>query len=365
VRDDREDTGGTLADFMGFLWRHRVLIVGMVGIVTAITIVYVLVVPVEYTARATVIPQKHQTGGMFSLALAYLGGGGGSPIDISGLTGESALQEAILHSRRLADLMNEQFDLAGRYKASTRESRLRQWHSRLETASNRQGLLVVKYRDRDPEFASKVVSSLLEELDRFNREARTTTSRRVSEFLEQRVVEAEARLNAMEDSLAAYQAAHKTLALDPSAESVVALGGDLLVRRIQLITEARMLRETLGKGAPALRAKESEIDALDQELGRLPALNSDLSKLLRSRTVYQRTHAYLFAQLEESRIEEARDTPTIDILDAPVPPTEKSWPQRTWTVLIVFAASCLLALLLAKAEDAAQEVRRRLETAGA
>jgi uncharacterized protein involved in exopolysaccharide biosynthesis len=126
-----------------------------------------------------------------------------------------------------------------------------------------------------------------------------------------------------------------------------------------------MLRQTLGGGAPALTAKEMEIQALDEELARLPELNSELSKLMRSRRVYERTYTFLYAQLEESRIEEARDTPTIDILDPPVPPQEKSWPQRTWTVLLVFGVTCLLSLFLAKGMDSWREVRRRLETDGA
>ena len=79
------------------------------------------------------------------------------------------------------------------------------------------------------------------------------------------------------------------------------------------------------------------------------------------RRVYSRTHSYLAAQLEETRIEEARDTPTVEILDLPIVPQEKSWPQRTWTVLTVFFMTGILSLLLAKGLDSAREVRRRLE----
>lgn len=364
MRDDRGDRGATLADLLGFLWRHRILIAAVVGGVTLVTVITVLAVPVEYTARATIMPQKGQAGGLFSAAMAYLGGGSLS-LDLGSFAGESVIQETVIRSRHLADIMNAELDLEKRYKTSTRESRLRRWFSRLGTKSNREGLLVVSYRDRDPEFAAKVVSELLRQLDTFNRETRTTAGRRVREFLETRVVESEARLDSIEDSLAAYQAEHKTLVLDPSVESSVNLGAELLVRRIRLVTEIQMLRRTLGRGAPALTEKEIEIEALDRELARLPELNSDLSRLMRSRKVNERTHAFLYAQLEEARIEEARDTPTIDVLDPPVVPQEKSWPQRTYTVLIAFAVAFALSLLLAKGLDAWRELRSRLESAGA
>ena len=64
--------GGTLADFMAFLWRHRVLIVGLTGILTLATIIYVLVIPVEYTAKATLLPHESSRSGLFSAALAYM-----------------------------------------------------------------------------------------------------------------------------------------------------------------------------------------------------------------------------------------------------------------------------------------------------
>jgi uncharacterized protein involved in exopolysaccharide biosynthesis len=349
-----------LADFLAFLWRHRVLIVGLVGTTTLIAIVYVLAVPVEYTAKATLLPQEATTPGLFSAALAYLGGEA-APLGLGKLSPEVVIQESILRSRQFADTMNEDLNLEERYGTASRESRLRRWFGLMKTKTNRQGLLTVSYRDRDPEFAAKVVTRLLAHLDRFNRETRTTSSRRVREFLEKRVVEAESRLRAVEDSLARYQAENQTLALDPRVEAVSALGADLLTRRLQAVTEAQVMRQTLGPRAPALTAKEMEIEALDRELARLPELASDLSKLLRSRRVLERTHTFLFAQLEETRVEEARDTPTIDILDPPVVPQEKSWPQRTYTVLLVFGVSAVLALVLGKLLDAVREVFRTLE----
>lgn len=352
------EVGGTLADFLTFLWRHRLLIVGVAGISTLVTIIYVMVVPVEYKAKASLLPQESSSPGLFSAAMSLMGGNL-SGIDLPFQSSEGAIQESVLRSRRLADLMNEDFDLDGRYKSEHRESRLRRWFNKLGVESNTQGLLTVSFQDKDPEFATKVVTRLLEHLDHFNRELRSTTGRRVRVFLEQRLVETEKQLRQVEDSLAAFQTENRTLALSPGVDEVVQAGAEILVRRIQLEIEVKMMRETLGATAPALRAKEMEVKALDRQLARLPALNTKMSRFLRSLGVHQRTYTFLSVQLEESRLEEARDTPTIQILDPPTIPEEKSWPQRTYTVLAVFLGSTIFSLVLSVVLDAAREARRK------
>ena len=197
-------------------------------------------------------------------------------------------------------------------------------------------------------------------MDRLNREIRTTSSRRVRVFLEERVIQAEERLSEAEDSLATFQAENQTLAVSSGKDEVISTGAGLLMARFQLVTEAEMLRSTLGSQAPALKGKEMEIRAVDKELSRLPRLNSDLAKLMRSRRVLENTYTFLSSHLEETRIEEARDTPTVDVLDPPLVPEEKSWPQRTWTVLGVFISVGVFSLVLAKGLDSIREAREHI-----
>jgi uncharacterized protein involved in exopolysaccharide biosynthesis len=268
------------------------------------------------------------------------------------------LQEGILRSERLADEIAKEFDLGERYETRNREERLRAWYANLSTDSNQQGLLTVGVRDKDPEFAARMVDRLIQLLDRFNREVRTTSSRRTRIFVEERLEETRERLAEIEDTLVAYQAEHQSLAMSPTTEAVVQAGAEILSRRLQLEMETQMLRASLSADAPAVRTKRAEIEALDRELARLPALSSDMARILRRLGVQERTYGFLFAQLEEARIEEARDTPTVDVLDPPVVPSEKSWPKRTSTVVLVLIGSGLVSLILAKVFDGVGQLRR-------
>ncbi len=101
--DSRRDLEtGSLASFLDFLWRHRFLIVGLTGIATLIAVVTVLVVPVQYTARAVVLPQEGQSTSLLATAASVLGTSL-PDLPISGLGalgGGGGMELAVLRSRR-------------------------------------------------------------------------------------------------------------------------------------------------------------------------------------------------------------------------------------------------------------------------
>ncbi len=355
---------GTLADFLAFIWRHRVLVVGGTALVAVASVIYVLVVPVRYTARASLLPQDSSGSGLLGAAMAMAGGGLGN-LSLPGLTsGESEIQEAILKSERVAERIRAEFDLDTVWKTRSRDRFLRRWYGSLSIATNRENLLVVGFQDRDPERATAIVGRLLELLDEVNRDIRTSSGRRTRDFLEGRVDAVRKRMTALEDSLAVYQVDNRGMALTPEADGAAGVGAQLLVQRLRLEADASVMRRSLGPEAPALKAMEMQIEALDAELARLPGLNSDMARILRDLRIHERTFALLAAQVEEARLQEARDIPTVDVLDPPRVPDVKSWPMRTFTVLGAVAAAGVLTLLLARLLDAWGEVRRRLEADG-
>jgi len=356
-RGSRGAEPGSLASFLHFLWRHRRLIGGFTGASTVLAIVVVLVVPVEYTAKATLLPEQKSTTGLLSLMSSMSAGGLGSLGRLAGLTSGANIEEAIVGSERMADAIAEQLEFQKRYRFRNRESRLRAWNSRLKTKTNRQGLLTISYRDRDPEFAVEVVTTVIANLDSLNREFRTTVGRRTREFIEVRIEESKERLEEVENKLLNLQEGNQSLALSPTSEAVVEAGAGILVQRMRLEMEMQVLKEHLDASAPALRSKQAEIRALDSELARLPEISLGLARLMRELKFREQAYAYLTAQLEEASIEEARNTPTVDVLDPPVLPEMKSHPQRTITVLAVFLLAGCVSLAAAKLLDAVVELR--------
>ncbi len=71
-----------------------------------------------------------------------------------------------------------------------------------------------------------------------------------------------------------------------------------------------------------------QLAELDRQLRALPETGLELARLFRNVRTLEQVYVLLTGQFEEARIEEARDTPTVEVLDRAVPPEKKSRPRR-------------------------------------
>ena len=82
----------------------------------------------------------------------------------------------------------------------------------------------------------------------------------------------------------------------------------------------------------------NELEQLKRRIGTLPALQTDILRLMRDNKVYEQLFLLLTSELEQARIREQQDTPTVQILDPAVPPERHSRPHK---VLLSIAAGFL------------------------
>jgi len=68
---------------------------------------------------------------------------------------------------------------------------------------------------------------------------------------------------------------------------------------------------------------------------------------MRDVKVQEEVFALLTQEYEKAKIQEVKDTPTVEILDEANLPERKSFPRRTQIVVISFVCSLFLGLLLA------------------
>jgi uncharacterized protein involved in exopolysaccharide biosynthesis len=73
--------------------------------------------------------------------------------------------------------------------------------------------------------------------------------------------------------------------------------------------------------------------------------------LTRDVLVKEKVHAYLTGEYEQSRIQEAKDLRTIQVVDRAVPPLRKSRPHRSLIVLLTVALAAIGSAGLAFACD--------------
>ena len=84
---------------------------------------------------------------------------------------------------------------------------------------------------------------------------------------------------------------------------------------------------------------------MDRELGKLPSLKQQGSRLALDAEIQRRVFTLLTAQYEDVRVQEMRDMPTLTVLDTARPPEIRSRPRRA----IIVLASTFFSLVLASA----------------
>jgi uncharacterized protein involved in exopolysaccharide biosynthesis len=342
------------------LVRHRKPVLINLALVVLLAVAYSLLTPKLYDARASLLPVTEEAGalGGLSALLREL------PIqgaNLPGVTTSTDLLSAMLHSRRIQEPVVRELDFQTRYKAKTFDHALATFDAALETEVSDEGILRVRFRDREPEVAARVVNRLVQELDAYNIEASTTRSRLVGDFVENRLADTRASLDSAEARLRDYQKDH-AIAISPEDMAAAETVGGLIARKLTLQVELDALSEFIDPKSPPVLQRQGELRALDREISGLPELGLQAVRLYRDYKVQEQAFLFLRAQLEQARIDERRDLSRVQVLDVATPPVLRSWPRRKVIVLsamvMAFGMSVLLAHALEFWHRASPDLRR-------
>jgi capsule polysaccharide export protein KpsE/RkpR len=235
------------------------------------------------------------------------------------------------------------------------------------------GAVVLTCEDRDPAMAQRLVEAFGQLGNSTFRRVSASTAGEERRFLEQRVHEARADLDAAAQRLREFQKAHKIVDLGEQSKAVVSaiasLEGELLSKQMQLSylhsysseneTNALQLRQQLAVMESKLRAlEEPPVDGeaaatAKKPSGRselfpaamaVPELRYELEQLFREQKIQETLFLLLTQRLELAKVNEARDTSAFQVLDAPVVATEHARPKRALLVLTGTLGALLLML---------------------
>lgn len=387
ARRDRADM--TLFELVTILLKWRRLIITVTASVFIAAVTISLLLPKSYRARASVVPPTQET-------LVGIGGlSGGSDrstrlVDaFMGVPSPADLWVGILSSDSVRDNVIQRFDLMTVYGAGTKEDARAALGARTQVDRTKEGIVSVSVEDRDPALAADVANAYIEELDRVNKNMVTTSGGRMRQFVENRLEQAKTSLAKAEDALRQFQEKNKAVSLDAQSQTVIeaigALKGELFAKQIRLET---MLSYTTSDH-PEVQVLRSEIQHIQEKLKdledgaiapefvqnitpnpaqdifipteKMPALALEYGRFLRDAKMQETLYQLLSEQYELARIQEARDTPTVQVLDKASIPSKKVKPRRKLIVMggtllgIFFSSLLALSLEYVQAHTSSEE----------
>lgn len=347
-----------ILDYVRTLNRWKRFIVGVVATAAVASIAISFILPKWYAARSTLIPPQSENlaAGLSALMQGISLPGFGS---VTPPSADTQLFMAILDSRTVREQLIKEFNLMPVYRARTLDDALRTHRSLASVRLTDQGVVEVVVEDRDPRRAADMANAWVRDLDTFNKNVRMTAGKKSRLFLERQLEETRRALEQAEDTLTAYQRANKNAPLSAELAAAVQAGSQLLARRLALQVRLNAATDLYQESAPQVVQLHSELAALDRQIDSLPPLTMQYARLLRDLKVQEQVFALLVGQYEEAKIREARDVPTVEILDAATVPQRRSRPIR-W----LFCTSITLAAVILSVGTAfvAEFVRRLGET---
>ncbi len=319
------------------IWTRRRFIAALVLAATVLTGIVAFLLPPWYRSSATLLPPSEEESGINLASL--LRGIGVAGVKVPTQATPADVFVAILESRRLNEEVVRRFDLKHRYHVTFMDDALHAVHEHVRFKISEAGTIAISVEDRDPQRSAAMTNAYVELLDRFNRELRMTKGRRTREFVEKRLADTKQELALAEQRFADYQANHKTAVMSREMTTAADAAARLYGQRAALQVRLGVVQSyTKGSSDEVMQIRQ-ELAQLDRQLQALPETGLEISRLYRDVRTLEQVYVLLTAQYEEARIDEARDTPTLEVLDTASVPEKKARPHRITMIAAAFALS--------------------------
>lgn len=351
-------------DALYHLWLQRRQIVRWVALGFVLSLVVAWRFP-KYESTAQIMPPDSGNSGLASLvpALSKSPGLIGMAGDLMGMKSTSAVFAKVLESRTVQDHLIGRFDLRKKYGMSYWEDARKKLTSRTSIAEDKKsGIIAISVRDKDGALAMELANAYVDELGSVMSKVSTSAARRERIFIEQRLADEN---NTLQDAERQFsQFASTNMALDVpeqtkvTVEAAARLQGELIASRAQL----EGLKQTYTPENIRVKSVQAHVNELERELAKmnsgrapgvqdptspypsvknLPLLGVKWADLYRNTKIRETVVELLTQQYEMARIQEAKEIPSVKVLDPASTPERRS---PSW-LLVIFAGTFLGALL--------------------
>lgn len=362
-------------DYIVIVWRHRWLVLTVVVIALFAAFTLTLITPREYESSATLIPSREGgSGGLLGGLTAASGLLQQVPtLSLPSLTPNRDLVVSVLKSRTLAQAVVDRFQLLERYRVPYVGDAIRRLQDKTVVSLTKEGVISIKVEDTDPSVAADIANFYTAEVDRLLKDYGLGDAGRQRGFLTEQLARAKVGLDAAEGTLRRFQERNQAIVLQEQTrgaiEAAARLKGEIMAAQVQL----QVMRNFATDANPEVIALRRRIEEMNRQLGqmeygdgttrqapragerrefsvpfaRVPEVGLELVRLTRDVKVQETLVTLLTQEVERARISEARDFPSVHVLDRAVPAARHSRPQLRLNLAIAGVTGLVVGILLA------------------
>src|SRR5580704_15491704 len=374
-----EDSREWQAEQLRLLWGRRRFFFRAAAAGLLVSTLVAFLIQKSYTSTTQLMPPDPQsTSGMAMMpAMAAKAGGGLGSVagDLLGLKSSGALFIGVLRSQTSQDRLIQQFDLRRVYGARlVMDARLRLDGNTSISEDKRSGIITISVTDHSPERAAALAGAYVDQLNSLVSELSTSSAHRERVFLEERLKVAKQDLDDASNQLAQFSSKNNTLDIQQEGKAMLdaagSIAGEMIAAQSQLeglrqiytddnsrvrslkarVIELRRQLEKLGgtqaKGEDGGAASQSADPAPAPTNGlpfptirSLPLLGAKYADYYRRSKIQETVYEMLTEQYELAKVQEAKETPSVKVLNPARVPEWKSFPPR---LVIMFLGTFLV-----------------------
>jgi len=358
------DSGETALETARLVWTHRALLRKALLIGLAAGVLIALLIPSRYESTVQLMPPDSQSNSgmamLAALASKTSGGIGAIAGDVLGIKSSGSLFIGILRSRTVEDRLVDRFQLKKVFGTKLDEDARKELSQNTGASEDRKsGIITLTVIDRDRQRARAMATAYVEELNRLVAELSTSSAHRERVFLEERLAAVKQDLDQASRELGEFSSKNATIDVKEQGRAMVeaaaTLQGELIaaesqqraleaiytpnnvrVRAAQAqVSELRsQLQKLGGKAEEADGTDAATSDSLYPSLRKLPLLGMKYADLYRRAKIQEVVYETLTQQYEIAKVQEAKETPSVKMLDEANLPERRSFPPRTLITLL-------------------------------
>lgn len=359
--------------FLEIATRHRKALVRIFVIAVAVSLAVALLIPPRYNSSTQIMPPEGPNPAAMLAAVA-----GKLPAGLSDLAGgfldiksSGPLWVALLRSRTILDDQIDRFDLMKVYKTKYRIGARKRLVSRTDIADDKKsGVITITVSDTDRGRAQALANGYVDQLNKLLANVSTSSARRERIFIEQRLNQSKKDLETAEMEFGQFASKSSTFDIKEQTRAIVGAGAQLEGQIIAAQSELEGLQQTYTDDNIRVRTVKARIASLKRQLAKiggspatagapgnensgtgddtsttlapgdlsppirqLPILGVQWTDLYRRTKIQETVFELLTQQYELAKIQEAKEIPTVKVIDSADFPEKKSWPPRRLIIL--------------------------------
>jgi uncharacterized protein involved in exopolysaccharide biosynthesis len=375
--DDRDIESNPL-EYWRVLSKRKLLVFGLPLVLAFVTGVYNYFIATKiYESTASILAPRESGGGGAGMAAALAASGAGQfiggLIPTTGTSRDTFM--AILKSQTMAGELLDRFKLQEYYGSKYRSAAIDALQSATQLSVSREGVISIKVEDKDPKLAADIANAYVAHLDRLFVKMGTSEGTKQRAFIADRMEKTEKGLRQAEEALRRFQERNKAVVLTEQSKGAIDVAAKVRAEIAAAEVQLESLRTYATENNPIVAQQRSRLQELKRQLGqmqygkldlpgdaaardlprqefhvpfpRVPELSMELVRLSRDVKVQEALFTLLTQQYEQAKIQEAKDAPTVQILDRAVPAERKAKPKTLQSMIVAGIVSLFIAILLA------------------